>query len=611
MKTIIFKSIMVVFMFFKLSFQVQAQFATLPSNVVFNSWLSNPFGHVNPTTLFPTPSNSAQMIPLSDVKYNYILTLNDLLNAGILPNAVISSIGYNFFSGYGLPYPDLTISLKHTNANTLNTFDNNNLTLVYSGNFNLPGIGWQQIPFTNSFTWNGTQNILVSICWNRSFAAWGAPVSHSDTYLLGRGICNQAQSGNGCNLIANSQSTLVPITRFGFGPIINSINPQSACNDQNTLITLNGYFVGINSVTIGGNPVPFTLINQNELVINNNSSSSGLISVTNSAGTAVSQVSFNSIPLPNPPSLPVSNSPQCSTVIIYPLTPPNGVEYYWQDIVNNGTSTITNSLNPISISNSGTYYIRALNTSGCWSSNSTNIDITVLNPSNSSLSVSECGSYFAPNGTQYTSSGQYQSIIPNAAGCDSTININLTINPEFSVTDTVFACQNYTWIDGVTYNASNYSASYTLATSSGCDSIIYLNLYLGQPSLDTTFIQISAINSYELNGSIYTENGQYYQTITDQFGCDSTISIELFLEYLTTIETEKGSVRIYPIPSNDGIFYISGEGINIISLTDILGNNIDFRRSNDTVNLCNYSKGTYFLHLKVNEQIILLKLIYL
>ena len=146
----------------------------------------------------------------------------------------------------------------------------------------------------------------------------------------------------------------------------------------------------------------------------------------------------------------------------------------------------------------------------------------------------------------------------------------------------------------------------------GCDSIIQLNLYIGQPGLDTTFIQISAINSYELNGSIYNENGQYYQTITDQYGCDSTISIELFVEYLTTIETEKGNVRIFPNPSIDGIFYISGQGINIISLTDILGNKIDCTYSNDTINLSNHSKGTYFLHIKVNDELILpLKILYL
>ena len=49
-------------------------------------------------------------------------------------------------------------------------------------------------------------------------------------------------------------------------------------------------------------------------------------------------------------------------------------------------------------------------------------------PTTSHLTESTVTSYTAPNGDIYTSSGMYEVIIPNSAGCDSTITIDLTIN---------------------------------------------------------------------------------------------------------------------------------------------------------------------------------------
>jgi len=48
-------------------------------------------------------------------------------------------------------------------------------------------------------------------------------------------------------------------------------------------------------------------------------------------------------------------------------------------------------------------------------------------------------------------------------------------------------CQSYTWMNGITYDTNNNAATYTLTNSSGCDSIITLNLTIN--SLDTSVIQ--------------------------------------------------------------------------------------------------------------------------
>jgi hypothetical protein len=41
-----------------------------------------------------------------------------------------------------------------------------------------------------------------------------------------------------------------------------------------------------------------------------------------------------------------------------------------------------------------------------------------------------------------------------STGCDSIVTLNLTINNVVTGTDVQTACNSYTWIDGITYNAS-------------------------------------------------------------------------------------------------------------------------------------------------------------
>ncbi|MBB78743.1 MAG: hypothetical protein CL844_07045 [Crocinitomicaceae bacterium] len=67
-----------------------------------------------------------------------------------------------------------------------------------------------------------------------------------------------------------------------------------------------------------------------------------------------------------------------------------------------------------------------------------------------------CNDYTAPDGQVYSSSGTYTAIIPNAAGCDSTITINLTIiatvpQPTVTINGTTLSTTNtadaYQWLD--------------------------------------------------------------------------------------------------------------------------------------------------------------------
>jgi uncharacterized delta-60 repeat protein len=101
---------------------------------------------------------------------------------------------------------------------------------------------------------------------------------------------------------------------------------------------------------------------------------------------------------------------------------------------------------------------------------------TIL-PNNQNVNINSCSPYISPLNNQYTISGTYTETIKNNLGCDSiylTINLTILNSPNTSFTTTICNGDAYTW-----------------------------------------------------NGQQYTQAGQYTQTLTNQFGCDSLVSLTL------------------------------------------------------------------------------------
>ncbi len=107
-------------------------------------------------------------------------------------------------------------------------------------------------------------------------------------------------------------------------------------------------------------------------------------------------------------------------------------------------------------------------------------------------------------GTGFTNSGALVSLLSSALQNDGQIIVGgtfveydgTTINRIAKlhgdciideITDTVFACSDYTWIDGITYTSSDSSATFILTNAEGCDSIIRLHLTI--ENIDTGVTQ--------------------------------------------------------------------------------------------------------------------------
>ena len=148
-------------------------------------------------------------------------------------------------------------------------------------------------------------------------------------------------------------------------------------------------------------------------------------------------------------------------------------------------------------------------------------------PSPSTDTITACDSFVWIDGNIYTSSNDTATYtLTSVEGCDSVVSLDLTILKSTSGIDVQTACDSFTWIDGKTYSENNNTASYTLTNNAGCDSIVTLNLNI----LKSTGVDIqTACDSFTwIDGKTYTENNNTATYIlTNNAGCDSIITLNL------------------------------------------------------------------------------------
>ena len=137
------------------------------------------------------------------------------------------------------------------------------------------------------------------------------------------------------------------------------------------------------------------------------------------------------------------------------------------------------------------------------------------------------GQSYTYNDQEYTNAGMYQQTLEAANGCDTIWNLSLTVLPVFSEMINAEICDGETYeINGQSYSIGGVYEQ-VLSTIVGCDSIIEINLTLNPNTSETIRAQKCDGESYTLNGVTYDDGGLYIQELTNQFGCDSILNLEL------------------------------------------------------------------------------------
>lgn len=177
---------------------------------------------------------------------------------------------------------------------------------------------------------------------------------------------------------------------------------------------------------------------------------------------------------------------------------------------------------------SGLYNDTVPNAAGCDSI--ITLDLSILDPTFATQAAASCESYtWTQNGATYFASGLYNDTIANAAGCDSIITLDLTILSPTSATQTVTSCDSYTWSqNGATYFASGLYSD-TIANAAGCDSVITLDLTIHQGTLTVQSEVACGSYTWPENGQTYTQSGNYNVTYQTVHGCDSIITLDVYV----------------------------------------------------------------------------------
>lgn len=206
---------------------------------------------------------------------------------------------------------------------------------------------------------------------------------------------------------------------------------------------------------------------------------------------------------------------------------------------------------------SGKYTDTINNSNGCDSFMS--INLTVINQTSSTLNPVQCDFYVSPSKKFiWTKSGSYSDIIKNKAGCDSNISINLTIKPSTTSLLKPSVCNSYkspsgkyTWTTSGTYKD-------TIPNKKGCDSIITINLVVGKTNSKS--ITITECDKYKSPSSkrSWTTSGTYKDTLINSTGCDSILTINLAIIKSTYQTINVKTCDTYKSPSGKLNLFSSG-----------------------------------------------------
>jgi hypothetical protein len=259
--------------------------------------------------------------------------------------------------------------------------------------------------------------------------------------------------------------------------------------------------------------------------------------------------------------------------------------------------------------------------------------VTIKSRTSSTITVTSCDSYIAPDGSSYVASGTPIATIPNIAGCDSTITINLTIKNSTSSTDVKTACGNYVWIDGTTYTASNNTATMQLTNAAGCDSIVTLDLTINNVDVSTTvnsvtitanannasYLWLDCDNQTVITGEISQSftaiaNGNYAAIVTEN-GCTDTSACINISSVGFTEDSSNNNLILFPNPTSG---YVTLAQIGIFNNTIVQLMTIDGKKSIIEGNfagnkwifdMSDYAAGIYFIEVSQKDKVTRMKVV--
>jgi len=247
------------------------------------------------------------------------------------------------------------------------------------------------------------------------------------------------------------------------------------------------------------------------------------------------------------------------------------------------------------------------------------LDIEGCSTSMEDLNVEACNEVMI-NGEIYTVSGEYEQVLANAEGCDSTLNLTIEIYSDEFTNLILERCEPIE-LDGVLYSISG---TYTLIMTSinGCDSTVTVELEIvdinkiisfNEALLESLENEADSFQWYDCDTQMPIENetektftpendGSYQVEITKKFCVEFSECIDFVLSSTNEINFD---INISPNPTTGLInINVAGNSEDIqVSVFDFSGRKMTYPRnlnSNKSIDLSQMPKGIYLLKLENN-----------
>ncbi|MBK7640352.1 MAG: hypothetical protein IPJ22_09985 [Bacteroidetes bacterium] len=175
---------------------------------------------------------------------------------------------------------------------------------------------------------------------------------------------------------------------------------------------------------------------------------------------------------------------------------------------------------------SGVYSDTLLSSSGCDSV--VNLTLTVVSRIINNLSLEICeGSSVTVGANVYTTFGVYSDTLLSSSGCDSVVNLTLTVVSRIINNLSLEICEGSSVTVGTNVYTTSGVYSDTLLSSSGCDSVVNLTLTVVSRIINNLSLEICEGSSVTVGTNVYTTSGVYSDTLLSSSGCDSVVNLTL------------------------------------------------------------------------------------
>ncbi len=216
---------------------------------------------------------------------------------------------------------------------------------------------------------------------------------------------------------------------------------------------------------------------------------------------------------------------------------------------------------------SGVYKDSVLDVHGCDSL--LTINLTVYKNTYDTIVTSNCDSLLSPSGTKtWKKTGVFQDILTNSSGCDSVIRVEYTNLSSSTITHDT-ACYEITSPSGKYKWIKSGSYKDTLINKNGCDSFITVHATINNSSIDSIRIRACSAIQSPSGRFFITQSGTYADTLINSNKCDSILYI--FFTRDTSTYTKISTSTCNSLNSPSGKYLWTANGTYKDTLVNNLG----------------------------------------